>query len=116
MYKNRVVVGLTEPVTVKGKNLSEKIVARIDTGATKSSIDSKLVKQLKLGPVTRTKLVKSASGSKVRPIIEAQINMCRKRIKAEFTVADRSNLKYKLLIGQNILKKGFIIDPLKEEK
>jgi hypothetical protein len=29
-------------------------------------------------------------------------------------VADRSHLKYKILIGQNILKKGFIIDPQKK--
>ena len=35
-------------------------------------------------------------------------------MEAECTVADRSHMKYKMLIGQNVLKKGFIIDP--EEK
>ena len=113
----RIILGLIEPVIINGKAKSEKLMARIDSGATKSSIDEKMVQQLRLGPVKRTKVVKSAHGARLRPIIEATITLSRKKITAEFTVADRSNMRYKLLIGQNILKEGkYLIDPLKELK
>lgn len=113
-FKDRIVVGLVEKVTLLNKKKERKtILARIDTGATKSSIDAKLAADLNLGPVITSKLVKSAHGNKVRPVIEANIILSNKRIKEEFSLADRPHMKYKVLIGQNILKKGFLIDPLK---
>ncbi len=112
-FKNRTVLGLVEKVNILAKS-NKQLMARIDTGATKGSIDSHLVAKLKLGPIIKTKMVKSASGSKLRPVIEAKVRLKGKQITAEFTVADRSHLKYKILIGQNILKKGFIIDPQKK--
>ena len=87
--------------------------AKIDTGATKSSIDTNLAAKLRLGPVIKSKLIKSAHGSKLRPIIEATIELAGNVIKSEFTLADRAHMKYSILIGQNILKHGFLIDPSK---
>ena len=110
----RHILGLTEKVTVVG---SEKrvLVARIDSGATTSSIDKELADELNLGPTIRIKLVKSASGVGKRPIVEAEVNINGSVIKDEFTIADRSHMTYPILIGQNTLKKGqFLIDPLKE--
>lgn len=89
-------------------------MARIDTGATKSSVDARLAAELALGPVIKTKLVKSAAGNKLRPVIKASIRISGKSLKSEFTIADRSHMKYRVLIGQNILKKGFLIDPTKK--
>ena len=107
-------VGLTEKIKITGsKGKSKRMIARIDTGATISSIDSRLASELTLGPVVRTKLVKSAHGKTVRPVIIAEITIAGKNIKARFTIADRSHMKYRVLVGQNILKKGFIIDPSK---
>lgn len=109
----KVVIGLAEKVTINF-NLGKKIViAKIDTGATKSSIDTSLAAELRLGPVIKSKLVKSAHGSKLRPIIEANIELAGKNLKSEFTLADRAHMKFRLLIGQNILKEGFLIDPNK---
>ena len=111
----RTVLGLTEKVTVIGKNNKKrKTMARIDTGATKSSIDADLVKALKLGPIVDKTLVKSASGSETRPVLNAEIIIKGKKIKQKFTVARREHMTYKVLIGQNILKKQkFLIDPTK---
>ena len=107
------IIGLTEKITITGtKGKKKRIVARIDTGATISSIDSRLAADLKLGPVVRTKLVKSASGSRSRPVIKAKIKL-KKEFSAEFTIADRKHMKYQVLIGQNILKHGFLIDASK---
>ncbi len=109
----KIVIGLAEKVDVSHHSGKKNVVAKIDTGATKSSIDTNLAAELRLGPVIKSKLVKSAHGSKLRPIIEATIELAGKRIKSEFTLADRAHMKYRILIGQNILKDGFLIDPNK---
>ena len=110
----KTIVGLTEFVKINGKTKGKRIKARIDTGATKSSIDVNLAAKLHLGPIIKNKMVKSAHGSKLRPVIEVEIEIAKKKIKAEFTLADRDHMKYKVLIGQNILKKDFLIDASKD--
>lgn len=111
----RIIIGLTEKIIVFGVNKSKKLTARIDTGATKSSMDIALAEQLGLEPAQKRILVKSAHGARFRPVIKEVIKIAGKKIKSSFTLADRSNLKYKVLIGQNILKQGeFLIDPLKK--
>ena len=110
----RIIVGLAEKIRLISDNgRNQDIIAKVDTGATKSSIDIKLANKLKLGPVIRSKMIKSAHGSRIRPIIEAEIMLADKQIKTEFTLADRSHMKYKVLIGVNILKNGFLVDPSK---
>ncbi len=107
-------IGLVEKVTLKGKKKTITIDAKIDTGAVKSSIDSKLASELKLGPIVGSRIIKNTHGSSVRVVIQARIVIAGVELTAKFTVADRKRMKYKLLIGQNVLKKaGFLIDPLK---
>ena len=113
LLNGKVVIGLTEKLSIYGNPRKKAVIAKIDTGATKSSIDTNLAEELKLGPVIKSKLVKSAHGSKLRPIIEATIELAGKIIKSEFTLADRAHMKFSILIGQNILKEGFLIDPEK---
>ena len=110
---NKIVVGLVEKVKIWNHTGKKTVIAKIDTGATKSSIDTNLAAELRLGPVIKSKLVKSAHGSKLRPIIESTIELAGKKLKSEFTLADRAHMKYRILIGQNILKDGFLIDPNK---
>lgn len=110
----KVVIGLVENIVVQGRSGDEFLLARIDTGATKSSIDFSLAKKLDLGPVIGSKLIKNAHGRKLRPVIEATVVIGGKVITEKFTLADRSHMKYKVLIGQNIIKKGFLIDPEKK--
>lgn len=109
----KVIIGLSEDVKIIGPKKSKAIVARIDTGATMSSVDSRLSAELSLGPIIKTKLVKSAHGNKLRPVINVKLKLAGKDLKARFTIADRTHMRYKVLIGQNILKKGFLIDPRK---
>ena len=113
ILNGKIVIGLTEKVNVYCNPHKKNVTAKIDTGATKSSIDTNLAAELKLGPVIKSKIVKSAHGSKLRPIIEATIELAGRRIKSEFTLADRAHMKYRILIGQNILKDGYLIDPTK---
>ncbi len=116
-YKDKTVIGLTEKVVIKSPQGKEKEVsARIDTGATTSSIDVGLAADLKLGPILKSKFIKSASGQGLRAVVRASITLEDKEVETEFTLADRSNMKYDVLVGQNILTKGFLIDPSKGEK
>ncbi len=112
--KNRTIVGLTEKIIVKSNSEKKELMARIDTGATKSSIDLSIASEVKLGPVIDSKLIKSAHGSKLRPIVEVEIKIRDRTLKAKFTLADRNHMKYPVLIGQNILKRGFLVDPCKK--
>ncbi len=110
----KIVIGLVEKIILKGNGKRKTLLAKVDTGATRSSIDEKLAKELKLGPVIRSRIIKSAHGSKLRPIVEAEVIIAKKKMETEFTVVDRSHLKYDVLIGLDILKNGFMIDPSKE--
>ena len=116
-YKDRAIVGFVEIVIVSGNNnKKKKLKARIDTGAEKSSIDARLAAELNLGPILKRKLITSAHGHTIRPVMEARLQLAKQDIKSEFTIADRSHMKYKILVGQNKLKKGFLIDPMRKRK
>lgn len=112
----RATLGLTERIliiTPEGKE--EKITARIDTGATGSSMDVHLAANLRLNLMPKMKIVKSASGVRRRPTIRAKVKLDGQIIDEEFTITDRGHMTYPVLIGQNILKRGnFLIDPHKE--
>jgi hypothetical protein len=112
--KEQKIIGIIEEIIIFSKNENLKVKAKIDTGATRSSIDLNIVEKLKLGPIIRTKLIRSVEGTSKRPVIEVKIKFAKKIITEEFTVANRSKMKFPVLIGLNILKKGFIIDPNKK--
>lgn len=106
---DKIVVGLTERVVINGKEVN----ARIDTGAQKSSMCKELYSKLGLGPFVGKVRIKSVNNVEVRPTIEAEVEIQGKKVKTLFNVADRSKMKHQLLIGQDILKKGFLVDPAK---
>ncbi|MBW3015497.1 RimK/LysX family protein [Candidatus Woesearchaeota archaeon] len=110
----KAIIGCTEKVIVYGPKGKKKVTARIDTGAAKNSIDTNLAAELNLGPVIKTTEIKSALGITTRPIIEATIEIAGKKIKSEFTLANRGHMNYSVLIGRNLLKHGFLIDPNKK--
>lgn len=111
----RKVLGLTEKIKFVSDEKEKIITAKIDTGASSSSICKSLVKELGLGPVLRKKTVKQAHGSKSRPVIKAKLILKDREFNVTFTVADRKHMKYPVLIGVRILKKGnFLVDVSKQ--
>lgn len=109
----KTIIGVKEHVTIIGKSKKKTVVARIDTGAAKSSIDRSLATELELGPVIKYKTIKSAHGIAQRGVILARARIAGRTFRAYFTIADRQHMKHAVLIGRNILKKGFLIDPSK---
>lgn len=111
---SRPVIGLVEKIIIRGKK-SKAVIARIDTGAEGSAIDSNLAAQLHLGPVVRTKRIRSTHGTALRPVIMGEIVIAGRIMKNAFTIADRARMRYKVLIGQDILcRNRFLIDPSKK--
>lgn len=108
--KNKTIIGLTHDVIVEGV----KVKAKVDTGADKSSIDHSLFEKIdknKDKKILGFKKFISALGEQKREITKLKIEIENLKFKVKFTIADRKDLKYKVLIGKNILKKGkFLID------
>ena len=106
----KIILTASEEVTIVNTDKQKTVKARIDTGARLSSIDTELVAELGLGPVVRTKNVKSAHGKTLRPVINVNIILKGKKCNAEFTFIDRSHMSHPVLIGRNILEQGFVVD------
>src|SRR3989344_5501137 len=95
-------LGLIEKILVEGK----EIFAKIDTGASTSSMDKNLAEELGLGPVIKTKGVRNAHGKSMRPVVKANININGRNMRTKFNLIDRKHMKYKVLLGKNTLKRG----------
>ena len=106
------IVGFYEDVLIEGT----LVRAKIDTGASKSSVDLKLAELLKLGPVIGRTTVVNTHGRAVRPIVRTEIEIAGRKLDASFNIALREHLRYPILIGKNILRKNFVIDPKKKLK
>lgn len=110
--EERLIIGLTENITLEN-GVTYK--AKIDTGADSSSIDKKLAESLGVKDVVAHKIVRSALGRHKRPTIRLEVEFQGKKFIEKFTISDRSNLKFKVLVGKDILRKEkFFIDPCRE--
>lgn len=107
------IIKLVESVEVYNlnKDKKSKVKARIDTGAAISSIDIKLAAKLGLGPIIDHANIRNSHGKSVRAVIEGVIVLKGEELKERFTLANRSEMKYDVLVGRNILRNDFLIDP-----
>ncbi|MCB9370844.1 ATP-dependent zinc protease [Candidatus Woesearchaeota archaeon] len=108
--KKRITIGLMETVVLEN---GREYKAKIDTGADTSSVDESIISKMNK-EVDSHKTVRSSLGEAKRPTVILKLTFHEQDFEQKFTVADRSNLKYKVLIGKDILRKGnFLIDPCK---
>ena len=112
--QNRLVIGLIEPIIFEN---NVKYKAKIDTGADSSSIDKNIIEKLGSFEIISYKTIRSALGRHKRPIVKLKVIFQGIEFIENFTISDRGNMKYKILIGKDILKKErFLIDPLKRSE
>jgi len=103
-----------EIIKLKGLNGQRpSVLAKIDTGACRSSIDVNLAESLDLlvkdNVLWERKYVyKSAAGRQSRPVIGLTLWLGGRKIKTSASVANREKLKCPVLIGRNDLA-GFLI-------
>lgn len=124
-------IGEVEPVSIVRAKMIKQ--ARIDTGATTSSLDVEdyteferdgrkwvryHLKDRTTGEVVELEnrvvkfvLIKRIDAeSHRRPVIRLKVRLGSKTLNEEFTLADRSQLDFPVLIGRNILSGNFMVD------
>lgn len=111
--------------------------AKVDTGAYTSSLHCHRVEEIGKGeeqedwvriwlldpsckqyrtepmelPVKRRKTVRSSNGvSEERIFIRTTVRMFQSDIAADFSLADRTGMKYPVLLGRKVLKGRFLVD------
>lgn len=124
------IIGETEQVYVE--NVPVLLSARIDTGATTSSIGAKNIQlferdrkewitfelqipnyheTIKLSkPIIRKVSIKRSGASEVRYVVPLTIKMGNLVITEEFSLGDRQKFKHPVLIGRNILYQRAMVD------
>tara|TARA_Y100000310_G_scaffold151598_2_gene151189 strand:+ start:4902 stop:6281 length:1380 start_codon:yes stop_codon:yes gene_type:complete len=109
----RKVIGINEQIEIiDNKGTKHPIVAKIDTGAYRTTICRTLAEQFGVDKMVDEKKVKSALGIEKRPIIHLEFILDEKRVNTEAFIADRAKLKYDIIIGRRDLKR-FLVDPSK---
>ncbi len=108
------IIGINEEVEIIDKQgLRHKIMAKIDTGAFRTTICQSLAEQFGVGKNVGYKEVRSALGTEKRPIIEFSFILDKYPVSTQAFVADREELKYDMIIGRRDLKR-FLVDPDKK--
>ena len=98
-------IGYTEEVMVSGTSGSEQVVAKSDTGASRTSIDTTLAARIGAGPIRSMTTVKSGSAPSgtSRPVVDIVVGVGGDRHTVAASLTDRSKLNYPLLLGRDIL-------------
>lgn len=119
------VIGMVEKVRVEPGNLL--LDARIDTGANTTSIDAQNLQvvnedgqewalfsvngtDIRGKIVNYVKIKQHGAESQRRPVVMLRVTLGSVTQVVKATLTDRSNFKYKLLVGVNFLKDHFLVD------
>lgn len=115
--RTKEIVGLVEKIKIIGEREIETY-ALFDSGAKSTSVDTRLAAKARLGPIIKTTKVKNPSlkTETRRPVVKAKIQILGKIFYTEVNIQDRSHMSFPVIIGRNILKGNFIIDPHKNHK
>ena len=98
-------VGLTEEIHVSGTTGTERVVAKSDTGANRTSIDTRLAATIGAGPIKEIARVKSGSHKKTvtRPVVDIVVGVGGTRHTVTASVEDRSHMEYSVILGRDVL-------------
>ena len=113
------VVRLVARVTINGPGGEESVRAKVDTGADRTTVDGELAAKLKLETTGSKVKVKAMGGRHLmeRPLVKAAVTLKGRTFKLTVGVADRSQMRYRVIIGRDILRSGyFLIDPSRKKK
>jgi len=103
-----------------------RLPARIDTGASTSSLDARNIRvkgktvEFKLAaeygglkirlPFVRWATVRTAQTAQQRPVVMIELCIGSKRLRTEVNLNDRSAVDYPLLVGRNTIQHNFVVD------
>lgn len=112
------VIGRNVIVSIVTPDGDVDILAKVDTGAFSSSIDETFFKNLNLDEeVIKNRIVRNVHGEEKREVYEIDIIAKGIKISSELNIFDRSQMKYKMILGrQDIKKLGALVDVTKKDK
>jgi len=103
-----------------------KLTARIDTGATVTSLDARDLRidgdevEFRLSeeyggrllrlPIAGWHRVRSPMGRQQRPAVEVDLCIASHKVRVKANLNDRSMVKYPIILGRNALKGHFVVD------
>lgn len=99
-------VGLTEQVVVGGTRGVERVTAKADTGAKRTSIDLGLAADIGAGPlVGRARIRTGAAGrGRRRPLVELAVMLGTRWHTTTASLEDRDHMSYPVLLGRDVLR------------
>ena len=107
---------MIEEVTLRGPSGEIQVRAKIDTGATRTSIDTDLAKKIGLGPVERRVRTRSASAERPeeRDVVRATLVIDSRVFETHVAVTEHKDMRYHMFVGRAVLKKSnFLVSPRK---
>ena len=113
------IIRLVVRVIISGPGKRESVKAKVDTGADRTTVSRELARRLGLRSTGSKITVKVSAGSQrvQRPLMKARIALAGKMFRISVGVADRSQMRYPVIIGRDILRSGdFLIDPSRKKK
>lgn len=135
LWAQKTVIGKNELITFNELELKD-IRAKIDTGAKTSSLHCSVIQPMpngmvsfvlldkdhkkftplsKTAKISRIAKVKSSNGKvQKRYFIKTPVFLMGKEYLTEFSLTDRGNMKFPVLIGRSLLKKDFLVDVTQE--
>ena len=120
--RKKKVIGIVESIKIKGTNCEKEVLAKIDTGSSRTTIDTSLAAEVGLGPITDTVKIRapSSQSKETRPLVNAKLTISDEEFELSVGITDREEMKYRAIVGMDILREGkFLIDVTKradEEK
>ena len=99
-------IGFTEQVVVTGASGSKTVVAKSDSGASRTSIDLRLAADVGAGPIHTVSRVRSGSSkeAKRRPVVDLVVGIGGEQHTVAANIEDRSHMTHRLLLGRDVLK------------
>ncbi len=112
VLREKKTIGLTEVVHVYGADKYAHVAAVCDTGATRTSIDETLAKELDFGKSVGTASVMNPSVDKrfKRPVVNVHIKISGREFDVDASIQNRSHMTHKMIIGRDVLFGNFVVD------
>lgn len=112
----RTSIGVVEEVTLRGSKSDIRVLAKIDTGAARTSLDTDLAARAGLGPVFDRVRVRAAAAHEPeeRDVVDARVVIAGREFDVAVAITDRKDMRYHMIVGMDILRdSGFLVDPSK---